>query len=85
MCVALKAERDGETVWHKTYTMDAWGDERGSAMARLVSSPVAMAIEAVLDERIAAGVSAAPAQADLVSDWLDTVGELAQHIEVVTH
>jgi saccharopine dehydrogenase (NADP+, L-glutamate forming) len=85
MCVALKAERDGETVWHKTYAMDAWGDERGSAMARLVSSPVAMAVEAVLDERIAAGVSAAPAQADLVSDWLDTVGELAQHIEVVTH
>ncbi|CUH85360.1 saccharopine dehydrogenase C-terminal domain-containing protein [Thalassovita mediterranea] len=85
MCVALKAERDGETVWHKTYAMDAWGDERGSAMARLVSSPVAMAVEAVLDERIATGVSAAPAQADLVSDWLDTVGELAQHIEVVTH
>ncbi|MCG7572775.1 saccharopine dehydrogenase NADP-binding domain-containing protein [Phaeobacter sp. CNT1-3] len=85
MCVALKAERDGETVWHKTYAMDAWGDERGSAMARLVSSPVAMAVEAVLDERIAAGVTAAPAQADLVSDWLDTVGELAQHIEVVTH
>jgi saccharopine dehydrogenase (NADP+, L-glutamate forming) len=85
MCVALKAERDGKTVWHKTYTMDAWGDERGSAMARLVSSPVALAIEAVLDERIAAGVAAAPAQADLVSDWLDTAGELAQHIEVVTH
>lgn len=85
MCVGFKAEKDGAEVWHKTYTMDAWGDDRGSAMARLVSVPVSLAIEAVLDERIPAGVTAAPSQPDLVADWLDTVGELAQHIEVVTH
>lgn len=85
MCVGFKAEKEGAAVWHKTYTMDAWGDDRGSAMARLVSVPVSLAIEAVLDERIPAGVTAAPSQPDLVADWLDTVGELAQHIEVVAH
>jgi len=85
MCVGFKAEKDGQPVWHKTYTMDAWGDERGTAMARLVSIPVSLAIEAVLDERIPTGVSAAPSQADLVSDWLDVVDDLAQHLGVVTH
>lgn len=85
MCVGFKAEKDGEAVWHKTYTMDAWGDERGTAMARLVSIPVSLAIEAVLDERIPTGVSAAPSQADLINDWMDVVGDLAQHLAVVTH
>ncbi|CUH65003.1 Spermidine synthase [Thalassovita autumnalis] len=85
MCVGFKAEKDGQPVWHKTYTMDAWGDERGTAMARLVSIPVSLAIEAVLDERIPTGVSAAPSQADLVNDWLDVVDDLAQHLGVVTH
>ncbi|WP_412564395.1 saccharopine dehydrogenase C-terminal domain-containing protein [Thalassobius sp. MITS945101] len=85
MCVGFKAEKDGEAVWHKTYTMDAWGDERGTAMARLVSIPVSLAIEAVLDERIPTGVSAAPSQADLISDWMDVVGDLAQHLAVVSH
>lgn len=85
MCVGFKAEKDGKAVWHKTYTMDAWGDERGTAMARLVSIPVSLAIEAVLDERIPTGVSAAPSQADLISDWMDVVGDLAQHLAVVTH
>ena len=34
---ALKAERDGKVVWHEEWAMDAWGDARGTAMARLVS------------------------------------------------
>ena len=42
--VALKAERDGRVVFHETWAMDAWGDARGSAMARLVSTPVSLSI-----------------------------------------
>jgi saccharopine dehydrogenase-like NADP-dependent oxidoreductase len=30
--VSLKAERDGVSVWHRTWAMDAWGDARGTAM-----------------------------------------------------
>ena len=85
MCVGLKAEKDGQTVWHKTYVMDAWGDEHGTAMARLVSYPVSFAIEAVLKQKLSPGVSAAPDNVDLVSDWLGQISHLAQHLEIVDH
>ncbi|MCK0151104.1 saccharopine dehydrogenase NADP-binding domain-containing protein [Marivita sp. S6314] len=85
LCVDLLAERDGAPVWHKTYVMDAWGDARGSAMARLVSNPVALAIEAVLNREIAPGVSPAPHDPKLVQRWLDAVQTEAQHLMVVDH
>ena len=85
LCVALKAEKDGQTVWHKTYAMDAWGDERGTAMARLVSGTVALAVQAVLGGKIAAGVSAAPDDQAIVSDWMGVIDGQAQQLEVVDH
>ncbi|AHM03191.1 putative saccharopine reductase [Roseibacterium elongatum DSM 19469] len=85
MCVGLTAEKDGETVWNKTYVMDAWGDERGSAMARLVSIPVSLAVDAALNGRLAPGVQAAPSDPTLVAEWLGTVGTLAQHLAIVDH
>lgn len=85
MCVGLKAENDGAEVWHKTYVMDAWGDERGTAMARLVSFPVSFAIEAAMNGKIAAGVYAAPSDLALVDSWMQKIGTLAQHLDVVDH
>ncbi|WP_306151765.1 saccharopine dehydrogenase family protein [Roseovarius sp. MMSF_3281] len=85
LCVSLKAERGGETVWHKTYVMDAWGDENGTAMARLVSIPVSLAIESVLNGEIEPGVSPAPHDPKLVERYLGEVGKLAQHLAVVDH
>ena len=85
LCVGLKAERDGEVQWHKTYVMDAWGDERGSAMARLVSIPVSLAVEAVMNGDITPGVHAAPSNPDLVREWMGRIGKLAQHLEIVDH
>jgi saccharopine dehydrogenase (NADP+, L-glutamate forming) len=85
LCVALKAEKDGIPVYHKTYTMDAWGDARGTAMARLVSIPVALAVEAVLNREIHVGVTAAPSDPKLVARWMNTVDTLAQHLQVVDH
>ncbi|MBT25540.1 saccharopine dehydrogenase family protein [Thalassobius sp. S69A] len=84
LCVSLKAEKDGQPVWHKTYVMDAWGDARGTAMARLVSVPVSLAIESVLARAIPAGVSAAPSDPKLVDAWMEEIGKLAQHLEIVT-
>lgn len=83
--VALKAERDGQPVWHKEWVLDAWGDERGTAMARLVSNPVAMAVKAVLAGRIGPGVQSAPKQPDLVGEWLAEIGDLTQHMAKVNH
>ena len=85
LCVSLKAERDGAPVWHKTFVMDAWGDAQGTAMARLVSIPVSLAVEAVLAGEIPAGVSPAPDDPALVARFLGKVDELAQHLDVVDH
>ena len=85
LCVGLKAEKDGIPVWHKTYVMDAWGDARGSAMARLVSIPVSLAVEAVLNRAIPAGVHAAPSDPKLVANWMSEIDKLAQHLQVVDH
>lgn len=85
LCVALKAERDGAIVWHKSYVMDAWGDARGTAMARLVSIPVSLAVKAALAGQIAPGVHAAPSDPALVFDWMARIGTLSQHLEVVDH
>lgn len=83
LCVGLKAERNGTVVYDKTYAMDAWGDERGSAMARLVSGTVALGVEAVLAGEISAGVSAAPSTPALVSAWMGVINTLAQEVHVV--
>jgi saccharopine dehydrogenase (NADP+, L-glutamate forming) len=83
--VSLLAERDGRPVFHETWAMDAWGDERGSAMGRLVSVPVSMAVEAVLNREIPAGVHSAPHDPKLVIRWLDQTRRLAQYLERVDH
>ncbi|MBR9844005.1 MAG: saccharopine dehydrogenase [Rhodobacteraceae bacterium] len=85
LCVGLTAEKDGQEVWHKTYVMDAWGDDRGTAMARLVSIPVSLAVEAVLNHEVPAGVSAAPSDPKLFTRWLEEIDTLAQHLEIVDH
>lgn len=85
MCVALTAEKDGQAVYSKTYVMDAHGNEKGTAMAQLVSIPVSMAIEAVVDGEVAPGVSAAPSDPKLVARWMDKIGNIAQHLEIVDH
>jgi len=85
LCVALRVTRDGVPVYHKTYTMDAWGDARGTAMARLVSVPVSLAVEAVQNREIASGVSAAPHDPKLVDRWLAEVDRLSQHMQIVDH
>jgi saccharopine dehydrogenase-like NADP-dependent oxidoreductase len=83
LVVALTAERDGQTKWGKTYVLDAWGDEKSTAMARLVSMPVSFAIDAVLNSEIPSGVHAAPRDPNIVSNWLAKIGNLAQHMEIV--
>ncbi len=85
LCVDLKADKDGQTVWHKTYAMDAWGDDDSTAMARLVSGTVALAVDAVLKGQIEAGVSAAPSDANLVKNWMAIINSQSQHLEIVDH
>ena len=83
--VALKAERDGRPVFHETWAMDAWGDARGTAMGRLVSVPVSIAIESMLNREIAAGVHSAPHDPRLYTRWLEKVQGLVQFMHRIDH
>ncbi|MBL9052804.1 MAG: saccharopine dehydrogenase, partial [Tabrizicola sp.] len=83
--VALKAEKDGRPVFHETWALDAWGDVRGTAMGRLVSVPVSLAIEAVLNREIPAGVHGATHDPRLLARWLDAVSHLAQYMARIDH
>ena len=85
LCVSLKAEREGMPVWHKTYVMDAWGDARGTAMARLVSIPLSLVVEAVMNREIPVGVTQAPGDPRLVQRLLGEIDRLAQHLQVIDH
>ncbi len=49
-----KAERDGRAVFDEVWSLDAWGDQRGSAMGRLVSYP------GVVRDRVGARTAKSP-------------------------
>ncbi|MDC3076211.1 saccharopine dehydrogenase NADP-binding domain-containing protein [Paracoccaceae bacterium] len=85
LCVDLKAEHNNQIIWHKTYKMDAWGDSRGTAMARLVSYPVSLAVKAIIDNQIEYGVSAATSKHNLVEKWLQDIAGLAQEFNIIDH
>ena len=50
--------------------IDEHGDETGSAMARLVSKTVSIAVEAVLEGELPPGVSTAPSNPQVVDAWM---------------
>ncbi len=81
--VSLKAEHLGKTVFNETWCLDAWGDERGTAMGRLVSVPVSLAVESVLRGELMPGVQAAPHDPKVFENWLSQVKPLAQYMERV--
>ena len=83
LCVGLTAENNNQVVYDKAFTLDAWGDERGSAMSRLVSGTVAIGVEAVPKGEVKSGVSAAPSKLPVVESWINKVDDWAQHMAVV--
>ncbi len=85
LCVSLKAEREGVPVWHRTWALDAQGDVRGSAMARLVSGTVSLGVEALMTREIPVGLHGAPHDARLVRKWLEETRPQAQFMRLVEH
>ena len=85
LCVSLSAKSNLETLYHKSYVLDAWGTQESSAMARLVSIPVATAVEAIKNGEIKSGVTSAPDSPHLVDRWMTMVESLSQHLEIVDH
>lgn len=71
LVVELEARDDTGAVWHQCYSLDATGDAQDTAMARLVSVPLSLAIEATARGEMPAGVSAASHNLSLVQRWMD--------------
>ena len=84
LCVELKVTDPdtGKVIWHQAYNMDAYGNEQGSAMARLVSNTVSLAVEAVLAGNVPIGVWAAPRDEELVISWLSFMRQQGEPIEL---
>ena len=76
--VSLKASKDNACIFERSFLMDAWGNEYSTAMARLVSIPVALAVESVLNNKIPYGVTAAPKSPQIVTSWLNEIKKEAQ-------
>ena len=82
LCVELEVrDPSGENLlWHKSYDLDEYGNERGSAMARLVSLTVSLAIDAIHAGELPAGVSPAPDAEKIVSAWLGSLRDMGEQI-----
>lgn len=85
LCVSLKAERAGVPVWHRTWALDAEGDLRGSAVARIVSGTVSLGVEALMAREIPVGLHRAPHDPRLVARWLESTRPLAQFMRRIDH
>ena len=81
--VSLKASKDNTIIFDQSYLLDASADDNSTAMARLVSIPVAIAVGAILENKIPVGVNAAPKSSDLVSKWLDQIKNEAQIFNLI--
>ncbi len=85
LCVSLKAEKNNNPLYHKTYVLDAWGTDESTAMARLVSIPVAKAVELIKSGALISGVSSTPDSPEIVSKWMEMVNSLCQHLKIIDH
>jgi saccharopine dehydrogenase (NADP+, L-glutamate forming) len=82
LSVELEARRDGKTAWSGSCLIDACGDERGQAMARLVSLPVSLAVDSILAGDFDPGVQAATSDVSVIERWLDSLQALGETIHL---
>ena len=84
LSVALSAAgADGRKVWDRQYLLDAVGNDSGSAMARLVSIPVSLVVEAVLNGEVEAGVAPVPSDNEHIHGWIELLRESGENIVVI--
>ena len=75
-------DKTGKQVWRRQYLLDSTGDERGSAMARLVSVPVSLVVEAILNGELVAGVTPVPSDRGHVNRWIELLRRSGENIVV---
>jgi saccharopine dehydrogenase-like NADP-dependent oxidoreductase len=81
LCVELQCvDESGTSQWHQSYALDSLGNELGSAMARLVSVPVALAVLSVMGKAIEPGVSTAPSSSAVIQQWFDALNDIGDAV-----
>lgn len=83
--VSLSAIHSGKTVFDRSWALDATGDSRGSAMARLVSGMIALAVESLLAGEFAPGLRSVPASTASARRWLAALAREAQCLTKTDH
>jgi len=71
LVVELEARNEQGPVWHQCYTLDAIGDAQDTAMARLVSTPLSLAIEAIAKGVMPAGLCPASKDLAVIERWME--------------
>jgi len=78
--VDLEVKDGGKRLWHGAYALDERGNASGSAMARLVSKTVSIAVEAVMADELPPGVSGAPSDPRTARNWLNKLIDSGEKI-----
>jgi saccharopine dehydrogenase (NADP+, L-glutamate forming) len=85
LCVEHEVRNGDRTIWHRSYSADEVGNERGSAMARLVSLTVSLAVQSILAKELPAGVLAGISDRKLVRAWIDELRSMGESIRLTDH
>ena len=81
LSVKLRAKnKTGKQLWRRHYLLDSTGNDEGSAMARLVSIPVSLVVEAILNGEVDAGVRPVPSAREQVDRWIELLQSSGENI-----
>ena len=81
LSVELSARnKDGNIIWHRQYLLDSTGNDSGTAMARLVSIPVSLVVEAILKGEPEAGAAPVPSDKEHVDRWIEDLCDSGEKI-----
>lgn len=83
LSVSLSAESRSVKRYCKTWTLDACGDAKETAMARLVSIPLAIAIEAAISGELPPGVQPIPSAPNIFTQIRNAIRETTQTLDAV--
>jgi saccharopine dehydrogenase (NADP+, L-glutamate forming) len=85
LCVEHEVKNGDHTIWHRSYSVDEVGNEDGSAMARLVSLTVSLAVQSIIAKELPAGVLAAISERNLIRAWIDELRSMGESIGLTDH
>ena len=83
LSVELEIKRkNGQKIWRQQYLLDSTGNDKGSAMARLVSIPVSLVVEAILNGELKAGVSSVSSDKQHIDSWIELLKNSGENIDL---